>query len=105
MLRFWLNAAKTATSTAQKRFVEAFDRYTSSVVQQSLDRTLGQIRDIESYFAVRRRTIGAEPSFVINTIHQNLPDHVLGHRVIERLVGLCTDMLLIGNDLVSFNVE
>jgi hypothetical protein len=85
--------------------VIAFQRYTDSVVQQSADRTQGRIRDVQTYFEVRRETIGARPSFAINAIHDNLPDNVIEHPVIESLTLYCIDMLIIGNDLCSYNVE
>lgn len=75
------------------------------MAQQSQDRTNNYIRDISSYFTIRRRTIGAEPSFVINTIHISLPDELIHHPTIERLTLLTIDMLLIGNDILSYNVE
>lgn len=103
--RFWLNAIQTATESAQRRFVIAFQQYTDGVVQQSADRTHGRIRDVQTYFEVRRDTIGARPSFAINAIHDNLPDNVIEHPVIEGLTVYCTDMLIIGNDLCSYNIE
>lgn len=103
--QYWLNAIKTATPTAQKRFIDCFQRYTDAVVQQSADRDHSYIRSIDSYFEVRRETIGAKPSFAINEVHLNLPDHVLDHPVIKSLTVSCIDMLIIGNDLCSYNVE
>ncbi|RDW85332.1 terpenoid synthase [Coleophoma cylindrospora] len=102
---FWQEATKTATEIAQRRFLDTFERYTDAVVQQSQDRTSNYIRDISSYFTIRRKTIGAEPSFVINTIHTNVPDELINHPTIERLALLSIDMILIGNDLVSYNIE
>ncbi|KAJ7112783.1 terpenoid synthase [Mycena crocata] len=76
--QFWLNAMRIATPTAQRRFVNTFQLYMDSVVQQAEDRTEHHIRGIDEYFEVRRDTIGAKPSI---------------------------DMLIIGNDLCSYNVE
>ncbi|KAF8884017.1 terpenoid synthase [Infundibulicybe gibba] len=103
--QFWENAIKTATPTSQRRFKNAFQLYTDSVVQQAEDRTRGYIRDIESYFDVRRDTIGAKPSFAICEIHMDLPDYVLTDPTIMKLTSACIDMLIIGNDLCSYNVE
>lgn len=103
--RYWLNAIKTATHSSQKRFIDAFQLYTDSVVQQSLDRSNGSIRDMQTYFEVRRDTIGAKPSFAINQIHLDLPDHIFESPIITRLTNLCIDMIIMGNDLCSYNVE
>ncbi|KAJ7443637.1 hypothetical protein B0H11DRAFT_2250554 [Mycena galericulata] len=62
-------------------------------------------RDVNSYFEVRRETIGAKPSFAICEIHMNIPDEVMTHPVIAKLSILCIDALIIGNDLCSYNVE
>ncbi|KAJ7776404.1 terpenoid synthase [Mycena metata] len=102
---FWLNAITTATPTSQRRFLATFRSYLNAVVQQAEDRNSGYIRDVDSYFQVRRDTIGAKPSFAINEIHLNIPDEMITHPVIVRLTNLCIDALIIGNDLCSYNVE
>lgn len=76
-----------------------------SVVQQAKDRDSSLIRDVESYFLVRRDTIGAKPSFTVCELHMNLPDEVIAHPIIAKLSSLCIDALIIGNDLCSYNVE
>ena len=96
---------KTATPSAQVRLINTFQAYTDSVVQQAIDRSLDYIRDVDSYFELRRETIGARPSFAINEIQMNIPPHVMDHPVIQKLSVLCIDMLIIGNDLCSYNVE
>lgn len=103
--RFWQNAIRTATPSAQRRFVNMFDLYLDSVVQQAEDRTHNYIRDIQSYFDVRRDTIGAKPSFAINEIHLNIADEVMEDPIIKSLTLTSIDMLIIGNDLCSYNVE
>ncbi|KAJ6555571.1 terpenoid synthase [Mycena vulgaris] len=103
--QFWVNAMKTATSTSQRRFIDTFQSYMDSVVQQADDRNSSRIRDVNSYFEVRRDTIGAKPSFAICEIHMNLPHAVITHPVVVKLTNLCIDALIIGNDLCSYNVE
>ena len=76
-----------------------------SVVQQAADRNNNHIRDVDSYFEVRRDTIGAKPSFAINQLYMNLLDKVNNNPVIKKLCELCIDMLIIGNDLCSYKVE
>jgi hypothetical protein len=76
-----------------------------SVVQQAIDRTNNRIRDIDSYFEVRRDTVGAKSSFAICELYMNLPDTVMDHPVIMKLTELCIDMIIIGNDLCSYKVE
>ncbi|KAF9461959.1 terpenoid synthase [Collybia nuda] len=103
--QFWENATRTATPSAQRRFIKMFDSYLNSVVQQAEDRTHNYIRDIQSYFDVRRDTIGAKPSFAINEIHLNISDEAMEDPIIKTLASTSIDMLIIGNDLCSYNVE
>lgn len=79
--------------------------YIAKSTSKADDRNSRRIRDVSSYFEVRRDTIGAKPSFAICEIHMGLPDAIIGHPVITKLTGLCIDMLIIGNDLCSYNVE
>lgn len=76
-----------------------------SVVQQSLERDHSQQRDVQSYLVLRRYTGGTEPSYPINLIHFHLPDHILDHPVIKRLEDLATDMIIVANDIYSFDRE
>lgn len=75
------------------------------MVQQSRDRGHHRVRDIKSYFPLRRDTIGTLPSFSLIELHFNIPDHVINHPTIQRMTDLCTDMVSIGNDLYSYNAE
>ncbi|KAF8912642.1 terpenoid synthase [Mucidula mucida] len=102
---FWLNAIRTATPAAQKRFVDMFQSYTDAVVQQAADRDVHRIRDIEGYFEIRRETIGVKPSFIMAGLHLSLPDMVMDDPVIKELTILAIDMVYIANDIYSYNVE
>lgn len=103
--RFWQNAIKTATPRCQERFISYFQWYTDAVVQQSLDRDTSYIHSIDSYFPLRRQTIGTLPSFSLIELKFNIPNHVMFHPTIQRLVDLCTDLISIGNDMYSYNAE
>lgn len=103
--RYWLNAIKATPASFQRRFIDSFQRYVDSVVEQSSDRDHHCQRDIQSYLTLRRFTIGAEPSFVLNAMHMDLPDHVVSHTTLKRLEQLATDMIILGNDIVSYDRE
>lgn len=60
---------------------------------------------MHDYFKIRRETIGVKPSFAINQIHLDLPDHVLENPIITRLTKLSIDLIIIENDIYSYNVE
>nr|QJQ03973.1 Pro1 [Armillaria gallica] len=104
--QFWDLAKKTASTQAQKRFIDTFDEYLESVVQQAADRNNSHVRGIESYLEVRRNTIGAKPSFALLEFDMQLPDESHQSSGYQRnLRKSCIDMLCLGNDVVSYNLE
>ncbi|KAK7020181.1 hypothetical protein VNI00_017829 [Paramarasmius palmivorus] len=103
--QFWENAIRTATPSARRRFVDTFQLYMDAVVDQALDREDHHIDGVKRYFDVRRDTIGAKPAFAINEIHMDLSDNDMEHPIIRTLTWTATDMMIIGNDLCSYNVE
>ncbi|KAL0065794.1 hypothetical protein AAF712_007282, partial [Marasmius tenuissimus] len=103
--QFWENTVKTATPSFQRRFLKTFGEYFDAVVEQALDRSDSQIRDTEAYLELRRRTVGGFPAFVLLGLHMNLPDAIFTDPVISRLESLSSDMIALGNDICSYNVE
>ncbi|KAF9067338.1 terpenoid synthase [Rhodocollybia butyracea] len=103
--QFWELASKGATLTAQRRFIETYQLYVDSVIQQAIDRADYYIRDVNSYFQVRRDTIGAKSSFALLEFTMDIPDEVMEHPVIHELSIGCIDMVIIGNDIYSYNIE
>ena len=93
------------TIPCQKRFVSSFQEYADAVVRQSADRDARHIHSIESYFPLRRKTIGSVPSFALIEMHFHIPDRIMSHTYIQRMRDLCTDMISIGNDMYSYKVE
>ncbi|KAG6860874.1 hypothetical protein C0995_006554 [Termitomyces sp. Mi166 len=103
--QFWKLSLKCASEGARRRFIEAFDEYTTSVVQQAQDRAQNHLRDIGQYLVLRRKTVGVMPSFVILQFELNLPDEFFEDPVIQRLTDACIDMIILSNDMCSYNVE
>ncbi len=102
---YWENAIHFSTPAFQRHFLNSFQRYTDAVVQQADDRGKHIIRTLDDYFALRRETVGAKPSYIINEINLNLPDDVLLEENMQILIETATDMIIIANDLFSWNVE
>ncbi|KAJ7894310.1 terpenoid synthase [Mycena olivaceomarginata] len=92
--QFWLNAIRIATPTSQGRFIDEFHIYMDSMVQKAQDRTEDHIRGIDEYSRSAASLSG-----------MNIPDEVLRNEHIETLISASTDMILIANDLYSYNVE
>lgn len=103
--RFWTRAIQSFTDIAQRRFIERVREYTDAVVQQSFDREHDLVRDVESYFAVRRGTSGVKPVITLNQAPFSLPDRVVDHEVVQQLELITTDLVIVSNDLFSYNVE
>ncbi|KAM7192315.1 terpene cyclase [Naviculisporaceae sp. PSN 640] len=102
---FWQRALKTATPSCQKRYVDLFQYYMDGVVQQAIDRDQQHIRDVETYFALRRQTIGTAPSYGLLDMHFNIPDYMIQHPHVQHMSDLATDMISMCNDLYSYNKE
>ncbi|KAG2040647.1 terpenoid synthase [Suillus americanus] len=103
--QFWERTVCNASSQSQKRFIARFDEYLDDVVQQAIDRSGHHIRDIQSYFDVRRKTIGAWPSFALLELGLDIPDEVISHPTFEDMAVASTDMIALTNDIVSYNRE
>ncbi|VDC01312.1 unnamed protein product [Peniophora sp. CBMAI 1063] len=103
--QFWELAIKTASPGSQKRFLESYAQYTQAVVQQAEDRHNKHVRNVDEYFYVRRDTIGAKPSFAVLELDLNLPQEVMDHPVIKEMEILSIDMIILGNDIASYNLE
>ncbi|KAJ7740505.1 terpenoid synthase [Mycena olivaceomarginata] len=58
-----------------------------------------------SYLNLRRKTIGLVPSFLIIQIHLDIPDEVMENPALKELTTVIIDMLIVHNDLCSYNVE
>ncbi|PBK94503.1 terpenoid synthase [Armillaria gallica] len=102
---FWALGVKSASSTSQRRFVESFRTYMDSVVQQAKDRQNRHIRSIDDYLDVRRLTAGIDPSYSMLELGYDLPDEVFYHPTVVALHRLSRDMIILDNDLTSYNKE
>ena len=85
------------TVATQKRFIDTFDRYTASVVQEAQDRTHARIRSIDEYLALRRDTSAIELCIFVIEIGLDIPPDVFEHPVMKRVLALAVDMVLVTN--------
>lgn len=103
--RFWLNAIKTSPPSWHQRFITTFESCMAAVVLEATDRANKHIRSIPDYFRIRRETIGTVPSFALIGMDLGISDEILQEPSIQTLTNLATDMIIIANDLCSYNVE
>jgi len=102
---FWALASAKASITATRRFVKHYELYAAAVCEQAEDRDNSFVRDIDAYMALRRDTIGAKPSFDLLLLAMEIPDEKLDDPKIVELELLAIDMIILGNDVYSYNVE
>ncbi|KAG2036834.1 terpenoid synthase [Suillus americanus] len=105
MRQFWERTIRDASAQSQKRFIAALDLYLEGTMQQAIDRNEHRIRDIQSYINVRRDTIAMKPSFALLELGLDIPDEVMSHPIIETMTITSIDMIIIDNDIVSYNLE
>ncbi|KAJ7238782.1 putative terpene cyclase [Mycena haematopus] len=103
--QFWLNALRIATPTFQRHFIDAFAMYIDAVVEEAQDRTEHYIAGIDQFFDLRRNTCGVKPTFAMIEIKMDIPDEVMQNEHIAALILGGVDMVIIVNDLCSYNVE
>ncbi|KAJ3824036.1 terpenoid synthase [Lentinula raphanica] len=103
--QFWQRAKKTSIEHAQKVFIEACDSYTTSVVEQAENREKHRTPDIETFLAIRRNDAGVRPFFALLHLYSELPEGFLSDPLVELVLSLAVDMVAIGNDICSYNVE
>ncbi|TBU58644.1 isoprenoid synthase domain-containing protein [Dichomitus squalens] len=95
----------TATPEANKHFLTSMEVLMNSFVAEAEDRDNHTIHSIESYFELRRGTIGMGPSYFIGELHLSIPDEALYHPVVRELEYLAADMIALDNDIASYNRE
>ncbi|KAF8168816.1 terpenoid synthase [Mycena galopus ATCC 62051] len=103
--QFWALGIQNATPLAQRHFLETFEDYIYSVVDQAIDRDDHRIRGSEEYMILRRRTIGLHPSYPMQELGMDLTDEIWNHLVIAELRCIAVDIVLLDNDICSYRKE
>ncbi|KAK7030049.1 terpene cyclase [Favolaschia claudopus] len=96
---------KVSRQNVMERFVLNYDLYAKAVIAEAEDREANKIRSLDSYLAIRRDTGGVICCFDLHLLCTEVPDEILRDEHLRRLETLGLDMICIGNDILSFNVE
>ncbi|KAH9476332.1 Sesquiterpene synthase Agr8 [Psilocybe cubensis] len=88
-----------------ERFIADFDAYTTSIIQEADDRSVGHVRSVEDYLILRRDTCGAKPSFSFYALGLNLPNDVFDNSLVASMLEAATDLIAITNDMHSYGLE
>ncbi|KAG6877090.1 hypothetical protein C0993_010326 [Termitomyces sp. T159_Od127] len=103
--QLWKLVSEVSSAASRGRLIKNIYNCTSAIVQQAQDRVLDHVRDVDEYLFLRRETVGATSAFVVLEFSLNLPDDIFEDAVIQRLNNACVDLILLSNDLYSYNVE
>ena len=75
------------------------------VVQEAKDRNSGYIRDIDSLIKLRRKTVGVAVSAALLFLFTEIPDEILDHPTMQRLVELSIDIVFYENVCRPFTIQ
>ncbi|CAK7229979.1 hypothetical protein SCUCBS95973_007417 [Sporothrix curviconia] len=112
--QFWSNALRHMRRSTAMRFRSSFCQYLDAVVAEATDRAaVGKttpVYTLDSYVALRRKTVGTQPSFAVTELALGHLDEAAVTEAVtspsmDALSMVVTDVILIGNDLVSYNKE
>ncbi|KAJ6485388.1 isoprenoid synthase domain-containing protein [Mycena vitilis] len=103
--QFWLLAQQTASPASQEHFLDSFAGYLEAIIQEAEHRDADAILSIPRYLDTRIANIGAYACFVPGEIALDLPNDVTIHPSISELKRLAAHLLILNNDLVSYNKE
>ncbi|KAF8970534.1 isoprenoid synthase domain-containing protein [Flammula alnicola] len=97
----------TATTGTCERFLRAFEAFSNSEINQSLNRSIGRMPSVSEFILARRATIGAAlvEAMVEYSLDLNIPDHVFQDPIFMAMSDATTDMMTWPNDLCSLNKE
>lgn len=98
-------ASLGAGPSCAARLVERMQQFCDSVVAQAEDRARGRVREVDAYLEIRRHTIGVYPCYAVLEHERAVADHVYEHATMWRLEGLAADLIILDNDLLSYNKE
>ncbi|RWA13735.1 hypothetical protein EKO27_g1374 [Xylaria grammica] len=87
--QFWLRIPESATDTFRSRFLATWEAYVYSVAEQAELRSKAHIPDLATYFPM----------------DSDIPDDIVEHPVMVELNTLAVDLIVIANDVLSYNKE
>lgn len=103
--QFWARAIQTASLPFQRHFLDSYTAYLRAVIVEALDRDKAHCRSIVDYIKLRRDTCAAKPAIAIYEMAMDLPDEVFYHPAIVELVECIAELMMIDNDMISYNRE
>ncbi|KAF5350098.1 hypothetical protein D9756_009238 [Leucocoprinus leucothites] len=107
MQGFWQRALALTKPGAPciGQFIDGFDLYMTSMIQEADDRETKRVRMVDDYLQLRRETFGAQATIAFLGFGLELPEEVLSHPVMKSMTLAAMDLLCLTNDMHSYPVE
>ncbi|KAG8926677.1 hypothetical protein FRC03_011428 [Tulasnella sp. 419] len=105
---FWGRALESGCSEGtHRRFLEASDLYMNAVHEQVICRATARIPTVEEFIKLRRDTGALKMCFAAGEYGAglDLPDEVFDHPYIKIMENCSNDVVVISNDVYSYNIE
>ncbi|KAG9019249.1 hypothetical protein FRB90_004811 [Tulasnella sp. 427] len=105
---FWGRALELGVSFGtQRRFIETTDLYVRAVHEQVVNRAKDKLLGIDDFIELRRDTGALKMCFAIGEFAMKLtiPDDVLEHASIKIMENCANDVVVLTNDIYSYNIE
>ncbi|KZT33897.1 putative terpene cyclase [Sistotremastrum suecicum HHB10207 ss-3] len=102
---FWTRALQSASPSSARRFIKSYHENLIAVISQAQDRELQTLHTLESFLPLRRMTVGLVPCLDFLQLEMDIPDELVEHQSILELVECANDLIVLENDICSYNVE
>ncbi|KAH6913337.1 isoprenoid synthase domain-containing protein, partial [Coprinopsis sp. MPI-PUGE-AT-0042] len=104
---FWERTVATfqPTAEAQQHFLKHYRGFLFGVFEEYIDREQEIIRGVPSYLSLRRETVAVKPAISLLALEAGVPPWVLECDWVKKDEICCIDMVIIGNDVYSWNAE
>ncbi|KAG6828506.1 hypothetical protein H0H87_001762 [Tephrocybe sp. NHM501043] len=103
--QFYVRLLKCTSETVGQRLVESYEQYLASVITEAKNHTKRHTGSVNDYLITRRNNVAVKPIYVILHSQLGLPNEFFNDPVVQRLTQASIDMILICNDIYSYNVE
>ncbi|KAF7333960.1 Terpene cyclase [Mycena sanguinolenta] len=97
---------RVASSDVLARFITNYELYLKAVVNEADERDHSVVRSsFDSYLTLRRETGAVPMCFDLLLVPDEIPERILNDARVARVERLGLDLICVGNDILSFNVE
>ncbi|KAF7373065.1 Terpene cyclase [Mycena sanguinolenta] len=107
-LRYGFSARlhRVASSDVLARFMANYELYLKAVINEADERDRNVVRpSFDTYLTLRRETGAVIMCFDLLLVPAEIPDSILNDARVARVERLGLDLICVGNDILSFNVE